>query len=91
MAVGPVDFYDHEAFSTKMPSEAGTVGAGAFHPDQTDLSEGAHPAAEQLVAGQGGGKGLHSEQPALGVDHRRHVDIGVRIDAARQGALEYLP
>jgi hypothetical protein len=87
LAVGPVDFDDHETLSMEVTSQSGTVGAGAFDPDQADLSEGAHPATEQLVAGEGGDERLHAEQPALGVDHRRHVDIGVRMDAARQGAL----
>jgi hypothetical protein len=87
LAVGSVDFDDDEALSTKVTGEAGSIRARAFHPDQGDLSECAHPATEQLVAGQVGGKGLHAEQSAVGVDHRRHVDICVRIDAARQGAL----
>ena len=48
-------------------------------------------ALSNLVAGEVSGKGLHPEQAALGVDHRRHMDICVRIDAARQGALSHLP
>ena len=91
LAVGPVDFDDDETHSMQVTGEAGPVGARAFHPDQADLPKGAHPGTELLVAGEVGGKGLHAEQAALGVDHRRHMDICVRIDAARQGALEYLP
>lgn len=71
----------------QVTGEAGPVGARAFHPDQADLPKGAHPGTEQLVAGEVGGKGLHAEQAALWVDHRRYMDICVRIDAARQGAL----
>ncbi len=87
LAVGPVDFDHDEALSSEVTGEAGAIGACAFHPDQGDLSEGAHPATEQLVAGEVGSEGLHTEQAALGVDHRRHVDICMRVDAARQGAL----
>jgi hypothetical protein len=71
----------------QVSGEPGSVGAGAFDPDQADLPKGAHPATERLVAGEVSGKGLHAEQAAVGVDHRRHVDICVCVDAARQGAL----
>src|SRR3984957_13209582 len=71
----------------EVTGEAGAIGARAFHPDQADLPKGAHPATEQLVASEVRGEGLHAEQAALRVDHRRHVDICMRVDAARQGAL----
>jgi hypothetical protein len=56
LAVGSVDFNDDETLSVKMAGETGAIGARAFHSDQPDLSKGAHPATEQLVAGEVRGK-----------------------------------
>ncbi len=84
LAVGPVDLDDLDALPAQVPGQPGAVGAGALDTDLVDLAVAAHPPEQFGVAGGGvverRGPG---DVPGRGVDHHRHVRVGMGVHPAR--------
>lgn len=73
------DFQDLDTGGLEEAQQARAVGAGAFHAHAADVADGAHPGQHRPVAGPGGGKELHSQNPVAAVDDRGDVQVLVGV------------
>jgi hypothetical protein len=66
----------------QVAGQAGTVAAGAFHADHTDLAVAAKPAQQLPVAATISRELLVAEQPSLGIKHGSVIGVTMGVDPA---------
>jgi hypothetical protein len=86
LAVGPIDLDYPDPGGCHGPGQARPVAARSLDPDEAQLAETAQPGQQLCVAGRGHFERFHAQQAADRVQSGRHVDIGVGVDPARDGA-----
>lgn len=86
LPVRSIDLDHHHSLRHQVTCEAGAIRAGAFDPDPVELAEAVHPRMDISMPCRGCRERLDTEQTNVGVDHRRNVDITMRVDPAHNRA-----
>jgi hypothetical protein len=80
--MGLVDLDHRDPAREERAHERGGVGAGRLHSDPQDLTMALQPVGELPVAARRGRECPGGQKPALLVEHRGVVGVGVRVDPA---------
>jgi hypothetical protein len=87
LPVRTVDLDHLNTGAAQQTGQPGTIRAGALDPDPGHRAEGLQPAQQLVIAGAGGLKALHPQQPADLIERGGHVHVQMGVDPTGDGAL----